>query len=118
MAVQEVRVYIDDLTGKRIKDGHVHTITFSVDNKREHLMHLNGKNAEEFYNFIEPYKKASRQVKDSENSDMKRSGTARTETLSQNQIIREWAKSEGYDLMSRGRIPVNVVTAYKAAHPT
>ncbi|HSH58242.1 MAG TPA: Lsr2 family protein, partial [Acidimicrobiales bacterium] len=32
------------------------------------------------------------------------------------QAIREWARSQGYDVKSRGRIPQTIVEEYEAAH--
>jgi hypothetical protein len=39
-------------------------------------------------------------------------GTSPLETGS----IRDWARSEGYELSERGRIPAEVRAAYEAAH--
>lgn len=41
-------------------------------------------------------------------------GSARADR-EQTQAIREWARSNGYDVKPRGRVPANIVEAYNAA---
>jgi hypothetical protein len=57
----------------------------------------------------------SRSSRSSGSSGSSSSGGARADR-EQTQAIREWARSNGYDVKPRGRVPANIVEAYNSAH--
>lgn len=101
MARKTVVTLIDDIDG----DEAERTVTFSLDGKTYEI-DLNRSNIEALTTTLDPFIKAARTR-----------GKRRTPSSGQppNDLadVRVWARSNGYEISDRGRIPTAVVTAYK-----
>ncbi|BCY11021.1 Lsr2 family protein [Actinoplanes sp. L3-i22] len=115
MAKQQVIVLTDDLDGSTAD----RTVEFSLDGV-SYTIDLSEGNAGKLRTALDPYiSNGSRQARASRvtrrGQEPIRTFTNRT-PRDQNQAIREWARSNGHELSSRGRIPANVVEAFNQAH--
>jgi hypothetical protein len=109
LAKKQTVQFIDDLDGKVLDE--FETIRWAVDG-REYEFDTSPKHAQQFRNSIEKYLTVSRRVgpKNTRTVAAVKSKSSRT------QAIREWALREGYEVSSRGRIPLAVAEAFEAAH--
>lgn len=105
MARRKVTHYVDDLDHTPLADGEVHTVRFSVEGTRYRL-DLSADNAARFHADLAPYIQASRAA-----------SAAQSEHL-RPRDIREWARSRGIPIASRGKIPRDIITAYQQATHT
>jgi hypothetical protein len=100
-------VVIDDLDGSKADA----TIRFGLDGA-EYEIDLNAVHADELRKAAERYIEAGRKVSGSARRTTRggprRSGPSSSE-------VREWAKSEGYEVKERGRIPTELVVKFQAA---
>lgn len=100
---------VDDLDGAVLEE--YETLKWSIDGKA-YEFDTSPKNAEKFRSLLGKYQDASRRSG--------RTVAARTSVPSRprqdTQAIRDWANSNGFEVSGRGRIPVEVVNAYTAAH--
>jgi hypothetical protein len=112
MAQRTQVVLIDDLDGNEIKDGG-QSVAFSF-NGTDYSIDLSEPNAEKFEQALSPYIEHAQRVGGRRSS---RSSGAATKTTSpvDSKSVRVWAKSNGIELSSRGRIPADVVEKYQAA---
>lgn len=103
---------IDDLDGNVLEDGV--TLRWGLDGK-EYEIDTSPKNADAFRKSMAKYVEASRK---SGRAPSRASSSATKSDRSKEQIqaIRDWANSNGYEVSSRGRIPISVVDAFDAAH--
>jgi hypothetical protein len=95
----------DDLTGEEFSEGAGETVTYELNGTRYEI-DLNTKNATAFHKAFEKYIKVSREK-----------GTRRTAGSQANPevaAIREWARSKGFEVNDRGRIPQHIVDKYNA----
>lgn len=100
---------VDDIDGTVIEDGAGETVAFSLDGKA-YEVDLTTKNADAFRGLFQDYIAVARKTgKASKGRATSKSGASAAE-------IREWAKSNGYDVPDRGRVPQAVVDQYKATH--
>jgi len=106
---------VDDIDDKPIESGGEH-ITYSV-NGVSYEIDLSDKNAKEFHRKLDYYIEHSARIG---GKRAKRGATSATTGLkrdaNQTKAIREWAKSNGYSISTRGRIPAEVENAFDAAH--
>ncbi|VXC62161.1 Nucleoid-associated protein Lsr2 [Arthrobacter sp. 9V] len=114
MAQKVTTHLVDDLTGDTIEDGKGRTITFGFDGAYYEI-DLTDDNADALREAFSDYIAAARKVtsragRTSAGSAPKRGNS---EELGK---IREWAKENGYEVSSRGRISTQVQEAYAAAH--
>jgi hypothetical protein len=121
MAHKTVVSLIDDLDGKSEADS---TVPFALDGV-EYEIDLTEENAENLREVFSAYVSAARRTggrrspggrsRSSSSSGSSGSGVVgrSKEAL---KAIRDWAKSEGWAVSDRGRLPNNVVEAYDAAH--
>lgn len=106
---------VDDIDDKPIDSGGEH-ITFSV-NGVSYEIDLSDKNAKEFHRKLNYYIEHSARVGGKRTK--KSAGVAATgmkRDANQTKAIREWAKSNGFTISARGRIPAEVEQAFDAAH--
>ncbi|MBU3063163.1 Lsr2 family protein [Nocardia sp. NEAU-G5] len=101
---------IDDYDGKSTAE---ETVVFGVDGV-EYEIDLSVKNAgklrKTFEQWTEPARRAGRIPK------AKSKVSSRTVAdKEQTKAVREWARKNGYDVSSRGRIQASVIDAYNAA---
>lgn len=101
---------VSDLTGTEITDGKGETVTFSLDNGTYEL-DLTNKEADKFRGLFQDYIAVARKVG-------RKTGTAgkRTQSGPPAAEVREWARSNGFEVPERGRIPAEVREAFDKAH--
>ena len=101
---------IDDFDGKSKAQ---ETVLFSVDGV-EYEIDLSNKNAsklrEAFEQWTEPARKVGR-ISRGKSKTSARTAADREQTG----VIREWAKNNGYNVSSRGRIQADIIAAYNKA---
>ncbi|HET7328300.1 MAG TPA: Lsr2 family protein [Nocardioidaceae bacterium] len=100
---------IDDIDGTDADE----TVTFSVDGV-SYEIDLSTKNAAKMRDSLALYVGSARKVggrrRRGSGSGASRSGGTNTAE------IRDWARSSGYEVSERGRIPAEIRQAYEAAH--
>jgi hypothetical protein len=106
---QKVQVLLlDDLDGSEATE----TVTFGLDGV-SYEIDLSSGNAgrirKELAQYVEHARKAG-------NAQTRRRRQRNGAGREQSARIREWAKSAGYKVNERGRIPANIVAEYEAAH--
>lgn len=102
--------FIDDIDGTDLGD-QANTISFAFEGK-EYSIDLSDANADAFRQAIEPYINAGHRVTGSKAKTARKSTTSTGDT----KMVREWARSNGYEVSDRGRIPADVMQAYTAAN--
>lgn len=115
MAKRIVTQLIDDISGEIVEDGG-ETIRFTV-NDASYSIDLGPDNAAAFRAALAPYLAAAESLGGLRRGDdlAPRRAVARTDPA-QLSAMRSWARSAGYELSDRGRIPAAVREAYEAAH--
>ena len=97
----------DDLDGSTA----VETITFAFEGANYEI-DLSKSNAKAFERAMSLYVGHARKVRST-----RKAGAARTGGSKQDLgVVREWAKSNGYDVSDRGRVAAAVLEAYEAAN--
>ncbi|KPH21401.1 Lsr2 family protein [Rhodococcus sp. D-46] len=119
MAEIFIRQLIDDLDGKPIDAGLGHVVTFSYQGA-DYRMDLRPTNADKIEAVFAPYVKVSEKVSSAGNVRAKTSPATKSSgsgrSAEQLKAIREWAGKNGFDVSPRGRIKVDVMDAFDAAH--
>ena len=106
---QKVQVtLVDDLDGSEAEE----TVRFSLD-RVDYEIDLSKKNAARLRDVLGKYVGAARRL-----GGRRASGGARRGRAGGNgsAAIRDWAKSKGYQVSDRGRVPANIVEEYNKAH--
>ncbi len=114
MARRIVHQLVDDLDGTVLEVGAGETVLFSLDGTAYEI-DLTDENAAALRETLDPYIGAARSV----SAPRATSRPARTQRRSGQRDyapIREWARSNGYEVNERGRVPQSIVDAYDAAH--
>ncbi|MFC4020109.1 Lsr2 family protein [Micromonospora sp. GCM10011542] len=111
MARKVITVLTDDLDGGKAD----RTVEFSLDGVA-YTIDVSDENAGVLRKALDPYINAGRRigrgpVENSTRTIRRPSGAGMDRE--QNRAIREWAVKNGYKISERGRIPVEVVEAYK-----
>jgi hypothetical protein len=101
---------IDDFDGKSKAE---ETVSFSLDGV-EYEIDLSTKNARKLRSVFEQWTGPARKVGRISRAKTK-SATRTTADRQQTGAIREWAKNNGYNVSSRGRIQADIVEAYNKA---
>lgn len=112
MARKIITQLVDDIDGTTLEAEDGETMLFSLDGTAYEI-DLSSANATTLRDALAPYVKAGRRVSSSQSRVQSRPARA---TRGETSAIREWASSNGYTVSSRGRIPENVVAAYRAAN--
>jgi uncharacterized protein YaeQ len=110
MAKKVTVSFVDDLDGKITAD---ETVAFTLDGVTYEI-DLSTKNAKKLRAAVQPWIEAGRRVRGRRRS----SAVAASRTTiapRESAAIRVWARSHGYQVASRGRIPAGVVDAFRAA---
>ncbi|TDN92250.1 Lsr2 family protein [Microbacterium sp. BK668] len=122
MARRIVHQLVDDLDGTVLEVGEGETVLFSLDGNAYEI-DLTNDNAtalrETLARYVEAARSVSRTGARSSNSPQSGGGGGRKRRRSGQQDfgpVREWAKSNGYQVSERGRVPASVLEAYEAAH--
>lgn len=116
MAVRYETIYVDDLDGAEIEGGRAETIEFAFDGKT-YTIDLDEQNAAAFREAIQPYLSAARPADNGKKRAAKTSRhSSSSTTKSETGKIRAWARANGYTVSDRGRIPADIMEAYRAAN--
>ena len=99
---------VDDIDGKEASE----TVAFSIDGTGYEI-DLSGKNAKKLRDAVAPYVAAGRKVKHGPRGRRKSAQSSASASAAE---IRAWAKSSGYDVPARGRIPQEIHEAYSSAN--
>lgn len=111
MASKTIVTLIDDLDGKTIEDGGG-TVTFSFEGV-SYQIDLGDKNLTKFRKVIGPYISAATKVRGTASVSPRRTKAPAT---AYTQNVRSWARSNGYEVSDRGRVPAAVAKAYADSH--
>ncbi|NMO90252.1 Lsr2 family protein [Actinomycetospora sp. TBRC 11914] len=122
MAQKTVVTLVDDLTGEESED--ITTVEFALDGVTYEI-DLDEKNSAELRDQLAQYVAAARRTGGRRaSSGRRRSGGAGTGTpratspggydRETSKQIREWARTEGFEVSDRGRVPNNVVEAWES----
>ncbi|MEU1972821.1 Lsr2 family protein [Microbacterium sp. NPDC019599] len=120
MARKIVHQLVDDLDGTVLEVGEGETVLFSLDGVAYEI-DLTDANAAALRDAVAAYVGAARRVTAGRGprggSAAASDGRKRRRTGQQDYgPVREWAKSNGYTVSERGRVPASVLEAYEAAH--
>ncbi|WP_227981283.1 histone-like nucleoid-structuring protein Lsr2 [Nocardia spumae] len=111
MAKKVIVELVDDYDGKSKADETVH---FGLDGV-EYEIDLSTKNAAALREIFEQWTQPARKVGRNRKSNSKISGTRTAPDREHTAAIREWARNNGYEVSSRGRIHKDIVEAYNKA---
>lgn len=106
MAREVTVLLIDDIDGTEATQ----TVTFALDGATYEI-DLNDDHAEQLRSALEPFMKAGRRARGGTSTPRKNQGASKDTAR-----IRQWAKDNGFTISSRGRIPAQVVEAYRKQH--
>ena len=105
---QRVHVVLeDDLDGSAADE----TVMFGLDGANYEI-DLSAKNAAKLRDALAKYVGVARRT----SSRARRSGGRGRSSSGNAAGVREWARSNGYEVSDRGRVPADVKAAYDAAH--
>jgi hypothetical protein len=111
VAKQTTVTLVDDLDGSEADE----QIEFSVDGK-SYEIDLSAANSERLREALAPFISAARRTGARRSSGSAGAASRPAADREQNQAIREWAKAQGMKISERGRIPSDVLEAYRNAH--
>jgi hypothetical protein len=107
---------VDDLDDSPIAAGDGRTVEFAFDGS-SYEIDLSNDNVDKFREAISDYIAAARKTAGRRTgSTAKSAGSPKRGNSEELGKIREWAKENGYEVSSRGRISTQVQEAYAAAH--
>ncbi|PNW09423.1 hypothetical protein C1632_10280 [Microbacterium testaceum] len=112
MATRHIAQLTDDLDGAVLEDGEGKQITFSIDG-RAYEIDLSDTNADSFYKALSPFVDAARPTSTTSSRGARQASRAKSDL--DLGAVREWARANGHTVSDRGRVPVTIVDAYKAA---
>ncbi|PBC84249.1 Lsr2 protein [Streptomyces sp. 2224.1] len=106
MAQKVITIYTDDLTGEESTEAATHTlsldgVTYEID--------LSPDSYDQLLEAVGPFLKAGR--KTGKGRKPRKAAAATEDTAA----IRAWAKSSGYNVSDRGRVPAEIREAYQKA---
>ncbi|HEY0693872.1 MAG TPA: Lsr2 family protein [Kribbella sp.] len=108
---QRVEVQLtDDLDGVDIPAGKGQTVAFELDGT-SYEIDLSNKNAVAFRRVLAPYVDAGRLLRNARGARV-----TRTYVGADNHTIKQWARSNGYEVNDRGRISKEIREAFEAAN--
>jgi hypothetical protein len=94
------------------------TVTFGLDGVTYEI-DLNDDHAAELRNALAPYVGAGRKVgrgSGGTRAARRSSGSGSNGSGPNPREVRDWARSNGYTVSERGRVPADVIAAFEAAH--
>ncbi|KNA92202.1 MULTISPECIES: histone-like nucleoid-structuring protein Lsr2 [Gordonia] len=112
MAKKEIVQVIDDVDGKVLDE--YETVRWSLDGK-SYEFDTSSKHAQQFRDGLAKYISVSRASGSRSPKRVAQNG-AGARSKEQTQAIRAWATKNGFEVSDRGRIPLNVLEAFEAAH--
>lgn len=102
---------IDDYDGK---SKALETVFFSLDGV-EYEIDLSIKNAGKLRGLFERWTEPARKVGRIPRGKSGRTGVRTVADKEQTKVIRDWARNNGYNVSSRGRIQADIIEAYNKA---
>jgi hypothetical protein len=124
VAQKTIVTLIDDLTGEEAED--ITTVEFALEGVTYEI-DLANENAAKLRDNLSRYVAAARKTsarrpgnRGSDRSGSRSNGGATRSGYNRDTLraIREWAKQNGHTVSDRGRLPLNVVSAWEANHQT
>ena len=116
MAERIILQLVDDMNGAEIEDGAGERIQFSLRGV-DYQIDLTLANVAKMDKAFKPYVEAATKVRGTKGRRAKSSGRAAAASSKERLAeIREWARSNGYELSDRGRIKAEIVDAFDAAN--
>ncbi|WP_063754697.1 histone-like nucleoid-structuring protein Lsr2 [Streptomyces sp. NRRL F-2580] len=115
MATKQITTYIDDLDGTETTNPYeIRTVFFGIDGTLYEI-DLTDANADTLRELLAPYKGAARRVEHHQAQAGRPAArpSAREGDALDAKAVRAWAKTQGYTLSNRGRIPLDVQQAYR-----
>ncbi|WGW10990.1 Lsr2 family protein [Saxibacter everestensis] len=109
MAQKVQVILIDDVDGGEATE----TVRFALD-RSSYEIDLSSKHAKELRDSLRQWVSSARRVS-ADKPVGRRRGAATTTARKETAEIRDWARSNGYEVGDRGRIPTEVVDAFRAA---
>lgn len=110
MAKQTTVILVDDLDGSEATE----QVEFGVDG-RSYEIDLSPANSAKLREALAPFISAARRPGGHRSSSAPAPSRPASDRV-QNQAIREWAVAQGMKISERGRIPSNVLEAYRTSH--
>jgi len=102
-------VLVDDLDGGDATE----TVSFAIDGTTYEI-DLSDKNASKLRDALAPYLGHARKVSGGRRGARKAAASASLGPSPR--LVRDWARSNGYEVSDRGRVPADVIAAYEAAN--
>jgi hypothetical protein len=102
-------VLVDDLDGGDATE----TVSFAIDGATYEI-DLSDKNASKLRDALAPYLGHARKVSGGRRGPRKAAASASLGPSPR--LVRDWARSNGYEVSDRGRVPADVIAAYEAAN--
>ncbi|MFW6203781.1 MAG: histone-like nucleoid-structuring protein Lsr2 [Actinomycetota bacterium] len=106
MAKKVQTLLVDDLDGGRAEE----TVSFALDGV-SYEIDLSKSNAETLRDTLSKYVAAARRT-----GGRRARGRGRGRSSAETAAIREWARSQGFKISDRGRIPADILEKYEAAN--
>jgi hypothetical protein len=101
-------ILVDDLDGSEADE----TVSFALDGT-SYEIDLNDKNAAKLRDALSGYIGHARKVS---TTRKRRSSASSSSSGPSARELRDWARSNGYEVSDRGRVPAEVREAFEAAH--
>lgn len=111
MAQKTVITIVDDLDGSELPEDEGQTVRFALDGV-QYDIDLSGDNAGALRKVLEPYVESGRRTGGRRSAG---GHTRRVTTDVDTRAVREWARSRGIEVSSRGRVPADVIAQYRDA---
>lgn len=110
MARKIIEQLVDDLDGSVLETGEGEVVSFALDGKSYEL-DLSDAHAQELRGALAPYVEKARRTG---GSPVRKPRQVKPGT-GQQEIVRAWARENGLEVASRGRISATIQAAYEAA---
>ena len=111
MAKQTTVILVDDLDGSEAAE----QVEFAVDG-RSYEIDLSAENSARLREALAPYISAARRRSGRRSTSPDAVPPRPSADREHNQNIRQWAVAQGMKISERGRIPSNVIQAYRDGH--
>lgn len=111
MAKQTTVILVDDLDGSEAAE----QVEFAVDG-RSYEIDLSAENSAKLREALAPYISAARRRAGRRSSSAGAAPARPASDREYNHTIRQWAAAQGMKISERGRIPTNVIQAYRESH--
>lgn len=114
MGRKEVIQYFDDISGDALTESEVNVVSFAYKGTN-YQIDLSETHLEEFEKALEPYISRARRVVAAPTSTRRRNSSGKYAGV-ETKKVRAWAKEQGIEVSSRGKLPIALIESYKKAH--